>query len=338
MDALLLWLLLSQACLLGLSELGPGPTTPGNISPLVTRLQNGDSPRSGKWTMLSAQVRVGLSMAAPCGIRNVSTRIVGGKTSKLGAWPWQGSLRLHRRHTCGASLLNHRWVLTASHCFKQDSRDPRHWNVQFGEQTSRPSLTSLQAYFNRYQVERIVLKSGVSGSSHDIALLKLSSPVTFKKNIQPICVVNSTLKFQHRTDCWVTGWGKTKEHKELGYPYYLQEVQIAIIDSRRCDLMFSLPSFRALIKGGMLCAGAQEGGKDACSGDSGGPLVCEDSNVWYQIGIVSWGVGCGQPNRPGVYTNVSMYFQWMQRTMDHGQSRTDPSALLLLVALLWAPL
>ncbi|MBV96894.1 Serine protease 33, partial [Eschrichtius robustus] len=50
----------------------------------------------------------------------------------------------------------------------------------------------------------------------------------------------------------------------------------------------------------------------ASQGDPGGPLVCEKNELWIQIGIVSWGVGCGRRNRAGSYTNVSSYFNWIQ--------------------------
>lgn len=57
----------------------------------------------------------------------------------------------------------------------------------------------------------------------------------------------------------------------------------------------------------MICTGYRSGGKDSCSGDSGGPLVINNKLV----GIVSWGLSCAEPNRPGVYTRVDALRSWI---------------------------
>ena len=61
-----------------------------------------------------------------------------------------------------------------------------------------------------------------------------------------------------------------------------------------------------------MCAGFKEGGKDSCQGDSGGPLMLMGPKQKYEIiGIVSFGIGCGQPGYPGIYTKVGRYLDWI---------------------------
>ncbi|ELV13355.1 Testisin [Tupaia chinensis] len=124
----------------------------------------------------------------------------------------------------------------------------------------------------------------------------------------------------------------------LPAPYNLQEVQVSIINTSICNHLYQQSDFRVDIWGDMVCAGDPQGGKDACFGDSGGPLVCDKEGLWYQVGIVSWGTGCGRPNRPGVYTNISQHFSWIQTLMARSSSpKPEPKPpLLLLLTLLRA--
>nr|DBA18966.1 TPA: hypothetical protein GDO54_014856 [Pyxicephalus adspersus] len=90
---------------------------------------------------------------------------------------------------------------------------------------------------------------------------------------------------------------------------------VPLIDSKTCDHMYHTwaleNSNSVIIQDEKICAGFQIGEKDSCQGDSGGPLVCKVEDVWYQVGVVSWGEGCGFFYRPGVYTLVTAYQDWI---------------------------
>lgn len=65
----------------------------------------------------------------------------------------------------------------------------------------------------------------------------------------------------------------------------------------------------------MICAGDLIlGGKDSYSGDSGGPMISIGEHP-SQFGIVRFGEGCAEVGKPGVYTRVSDYADWIDQTI-----------------------
>uniref|UniRef100_A0A3P9J2H9 Peptidase S1 domain-containing protein n=1 Tax=Oryzias latipes TaxID=8090 RepID=A0A3P9J2H9_ORYLA len=150
---------------------------------------------------------------------------------------------------------------------------------------------------------------------NDIALLQLSSPVTFNNYITPVCLPSTNSTFYSGVNTWVTGWGNIGTGVSLPAPQTLQEVQVPIVGNRQCKCNYGAGS----ITDNMVCAGLLEGGKDSCQGDSGGPLVIKQNNLWIQGGVVSFGQGCAEPNYPGVYTRVSQYQTWINTQITTNQ-------------------
>lgn len=280
---------------------GPPPRSRSRLSPTVHPYS--DCPRGH---FLAA-------VCQDCGRRKLPVdRIVGGRDSSLGRWPWQVSLRYDGSHLCGGSMLSEDWVLTAAHCFPERNRVLSRWRV-FAGAVAQVSPQGLQL-----GVQAVIYHGGYlpfrdpnsEENSNDIALVHLSSPLPLTEYIQPVCLPAAGQALVDGKVCTVTGWGNTQYYgQQAGM---LQEARVPIISSDICN---SPDFYGNQIKPKMFCAGYPEGGIDACQGDSGGPFVCEDSISrvprWRLCGIVSWGTGCALAQKPGVYTKVSDFREWI---------------------------
>uniref|UniRef100_A0A674MQG1 Peptidase S1 domain-containing protein n=1 Tax=Takifugu rubripes TaxID=31033 RepID=A0A674MQG1_TAKRU len=250
-----------------------------------------------------------LSLSAlGCGIRpRKRTKIVGGADAGAGSWPWQVSLQMERYgHVCGATLIASRWLISAAHCFQ----DSDLINTVFTPAVSVGTRMHVRGGPTIRLIRRILLhpKYDQFTSDYDIALLELSSSVAFNDLVQPVCVPSPSHTFTTGTSCYVTGWGVLMEDGELATR--LQEASVKIISRNTCNKMYD-----DAVTPRMLCAGNLQGGVDACQGDSGGPLVClERGRRWFLAGIVSWGEGCARLNRPGVYTQVVKFADWIHQS------------------------
>ncbi|XP_068099433.1 transmembrane protease serine 3-like isoform X2 [Hyperolius riggenbachi] len=200
-------------------------------------------------------------------------RIIGGSPSAWGRWPWIASLRWDGRHVCGGSIISAQWVMSAAHCFVLI-----YYNGLFNPETN----------------------------DYDVALIKTSQPMAFSETLRPVCLPRTQQQFQTPGNCWISGWGHVNEGGQLSP--VLREAKVHLISSKVCNQSSHYPG---MISERMVCAGYLDGKVDSCQGDSGGPLVCQDGGLWWQVGIVSWGEGCGRPNRPGVYTNLTALLDWI---------------------------
>ncbi|XP_053117447.1 serine protease 27-like [Hemicordylus capensis] len=239
-------------------------------------------------------------------------RIVGGKDSQGGEWPWQVSIKLNGDHHCGGSLITDRWVVSASHCFKENNTTSNFSVLLGARKLSDPGPHSVTV-----GVSRIVPNPTYEGDlrTGDIALVELKEPVTFSHRIIPICVPDARVRFLPNQKCWVTGWGEVEGRDRLQTSDILQKLEVPIISTNTCNALYhqgsSEPKGTQDIKRDMICAGFAAGRQDACQGDSGGPLACRMGDSWLLAGVVSWGEGCAQKNRPGVYARVTYYQPWI---------------------------
>ncbi|KAM9733731.1 transmembrane protease serine 13a [Menidia menidia] len=242
-----------------------------------------------------------------CGKQQSTSRIIGGSVAKEGQWPWQVSLHYRGSHVCGGVLISPDFVLSAAHCFPSSAAlSPGNWKAYGG-------FVSLDGLPQPYLVKKILLNENYNSKTNDqdIALLKLTSPVTFTDKVQPACLPALNQQFIQGTKCWTSGFGTTEAGSGT-VSKDLMEVTVDLIDTTVCN---SRSVYDGAVTKNMLCAGNLEGGKDSCQGDSGGPLVCKGESRWYVVGITSWGVGCGRRNKPGVYAKVSQLLTWIHRTM-----------------------
>ncbi|NXB09168.1 FA9 factor, partial [Cnemophilus loriae] len=250
----------------------------------------------------------------PCGLIKASStleqydsRVTGGTLCHRGHCPWQVILYSHWDvGFCGGSLIGRRWVLTAAHCL--DLVSPHH-----------VTLGDFDKYQREFKEQKITVERSWTHPHYnsnnyngDIALLYLSSPAVLNKYVIPICLPSpnlAALLSEEGRVGMVSGWGATQERGST--LRFLMKVQLPIVGLERCQ-----QAMDRLLTDSMFCAGHSTAAADACKGDSGGPFTVSHHNTWFLLGIVSWGEGCAEQGKYGVYTRVSNYIPWIKEVVE----------------------
>ncbi|MEV4411713.1 trypsin-like serine protease [Catellatospora sp. NPDC049609] len=215
--------------------------------------------------------------------------VVGGTPAAQGEFPWMVRLSMG----CGGAMYTPSLVLTAAHCVGATGNNTSitaTWGVVDLQSPSRTTRTSNYVY----------RAPGYNGDGKDWALVRLSSPIT----TAPLLKIATDTSL-HSGEFDVMGWGAATQGG--GQQRYLLKAKVPFITDTQCQSAGG--SYAGLIFNEEICAGIwSSGGVDTCQGDSGGPMVKKNaSNEWIQVGIVSWGIGCAQPQKPGVYTEVRYF-------------------------------
>uniref|UniRef100_A0A1A9WS69 Peptidase S1 domain-containing protein n=1 Tax=Glossina brevipalpis TaxID=37001 RepID=A0A1A9WS69_9MUSC len=272
-----------------------------------------------------------------CG-QMLTPRISGGTNTSIVEFPWSVLVEYAKEdgtkgHFCGGTLIASKWVLTAAHCIKDTyAKNLQVTGVRLGEwntDTNPDCQTDIRGHkdcappYVDISVDRVLMHNSfnisLNGVRFDIALLRLSSSVTYTDFIKPICLpLNDSLRSLDFIDysLIVAGWGHYNSENVMSS--ILQKATLNVVPHRKCNLQFR--KYYITLSKDEICAEGS-GIVDTCFGDSGGPLMYEDYGMgkkaqWYLVGITSFGrVSCGTGSLPSIYTRVSEYTNWILDTI-----------------------
>uniref|UniRef100_A0AAG5DPH2 Phenoloxidase-activating factor 2 n=1 Tax=Anopheles atroparvus TaxID=41427 RepID=A0AAG5DPH2_ANOAO len=159
----------------------------------------------------------------------------------------------------------------------------------------------------------------LSPIQNDIAILFLKESIQYQPHIQPICLPQPDAVFDEQR-CISNGWGTV----EGTYAKIMKKLTLPVIPRAKCQRMLRFAGLGPFYKlrEGFMCAGG-EGIVDTCKGDGGSPLACQQQDGSFVLaGIVSWGIGCGGDNIPGVYVAINNYIAWINDKINNSSLLT----------------
>ncbi|XP_039499991.1 putative trypsin-6 isoform X3 [Drosophila santomea] len=228
-------------------------------------------------------------------------------------------------HHCSGVIFSQRAILTAAHCmyYKRQKLKPKQLMVVAG--TPKRLVKGVTTQIMESEVLLPHPKHNKDAHKYDLGLILMKKDLSLGAAVATISLYNKAPVAGVK--CSIVGWGTIFQYGPL--PDEAINADVEILPDNFCK---KLPEWSNV---GMLCAHNKDNSDvDSCQGDSGGPLICDNMVT----GIVSFGMGCGEPNSAGVYTDVYHFRDWItENSCPLGTRHAWTLLLLLLLVLLGEP-
>ncbi|CAG5107778.1 Oidioi.mRNA.OKI2018_I69.chr1.g3483.t1.cds [Oikopleura dioica] len=234
-----------------------------------------------------------------------ANKILGGQqVDERAHWPWLAHFK-GAAEECAAVIVGDKFLVTSAQCCGLNilSRNVRVGTLsKFGDDdvSDEESLFKIMNFKKHDSFSDRLF--------NDLCVLEVDREFTFSSRVHPICLADSPPLAAEKG--FVAGWGVAKANND-SFVEYFREAELEISVGSECTSTFENNVDLNI----QLCVEDPSGRKAACGGDSGAPFVVLDNGVPKLAGLMSWGLGCLQADKPSVYTNIAAYRSWLENAI-----------------------